>query len=177
VPAHSSTIIGDTIARILEYCGHDVERVNHVGDWGTQFGMLIAHLKDTFTDYATVMPAIADLSALYKVGRTPPPQCNHAGARAHALPHHLLDDRMCAYWVRGGTWARVAVQESKKRFDKEDGFKARAHKEVVALQAGDPTNVSLWKRICQISADMFGEVYGRLGIDPCVRGAGGGAQG
>jgi Arginyl-tRNA synthetase len=33
-----STIIGDSIARILEFCGHDVLRLNHVGDWGTQFG-------------------------------------------------------------------------------------------------------------------------------------------
>jgi len=41
-----STIIGDSIARVLEFVGHDVVRVNHVGDWGTQFGMLIAHLKD-----------------------------------------------------------------------------------------------------------------------------------
>ena len=40
-----STIIGDTICRLLEYCGHEVLRINHVGDWGTQFGMLISHLK------------------------------------------------------------------------------------------------------------------------------------
>jgi arginyl-tRNA synthetase len=40
-----STIIGDTLARLLEFCGHEVLRINHVGDWGTQFGMLIAHLK------------------------------------------------------------------------------------------------------------------------------------
>lgn len=42
-----STIIGDTIARLFEFLGHDVLRLNHVGDWGTQFGMLIAHLKET----------------------------------------------------------------------------------------------------------------------------------
>lgn len=40
-----STIIGDSIARLLEFLGHDVIRLNHVGDWGTQFGMLIAYLK------------------------------------------------------------------------------------------------------------------------------------
>ena len=40
-----STIIGDAICRILEFCGHDVMRVNHVGDWGTQFGMLISYLQ------------------------------------------------------------------------------------------------------------------------------------
>ena len=59
-------------------------------------------------------------------------------------------------------------QESNQRFDKEDGFKARAHNEVVKLQAGDKTNVSMWQRICDISAEMFGEVYGRLGIDKYV---------
>jgi arginyl-tRNA synthetase len=40
-----STIIGDALARILEFLGHDVLRLNHIGDWGTQFGMLIAYLK------------------------------------------------------------------------------------------------------------------------------------
>ncbi|GIQ86023.1 arginine-tRNA ligase, partial [Kipferlia bialata] len=41
-----STIIGDTICRMYEYLGCDVDRINHVGDWGTQFGMLIALLKN-----------------------------------------------------------------------------------------------------------------------------------
>jgi len=41
-----STVIGDTLARVLEFLGHDVVRLNHVGDWGTQFGMLITHLKE-----------------------------------------------------------------------------------------------------------------------------------
>ncbi len=40
-----STIIGDALARLLEFLGHDVLRLNHIGDWGTQFGMLIAYLK------------------------------------------------------------------------------------------------------------------------------------
>ena len=40
-----STIIGDSVCRLLEFCGHDVARINHVGDWGTQFGMLISYLQ------------------------------------------------------------------------------------------------------------------------------------
>lgn len=40
-----STIIGDCLARLFEFLGHDVLRLNHVGDWGTQFGMLIAYMK------------------------------------------------------------------------------------------------------------------------------------
>ncbi|XP_066257384.1 arginine--tRNA ligase, cytoplasmic [Euwallacea similis] len=61
-----STIIGDSICRLLEYLGHDVLRINHVGDWGTQFGMLIAHLQDKFPDYLTKSPPISDLQAFYK---------------------------------------------------------------------------------------------------------------
>ena len=61
-----STIIGDTICRMLSFCGHEVVRVNHVGDWGTQFGMLISHLKAVFPDYATKPPPIGDLQQFYK---------------------------------------------------------------------------------------------------------------
>jgi arginyl-tRNA synthetase len=43
-----------------------VLRINHVGDWGTQFGMLIAHLQDMFPDYLTQSPPIGDLQAFYK---------------------------------------------------------------------------------------------------------------
>jgi arginyl-tRNA synthetase len=59
-----STIIGDSIARLFEFLGHDVLRLNHIGDWGTQFGMLIAYMRrfvpdvlknQTRTDLATLM--------------------------------------------------------------------------------------------------------------------------
>ncbi|XP_078509516.1 arginine--tRNA ligase, cytoplasmic isoform X2 [Lissotriton helveticus] len=65
-----STIIGDSICRLFEFVGHDVLRLNHVGDWGTQFGMLIAHLQDKFPDYVTVSPPISDLQSFYKESKT-----------------------------------------------------------------------------------------------------------
>ncbi|KAG7252769.1 hypothetical protein CRUP_021410 [Coryphaenoides rupestris] len=43
-----STIIGDSMCRLFEFLGYEVLRLNHVGDWGTQFGMLIAHLQDNW---------------------------------------------------------------------------------------------------------------------------------
>ncbi len=63
-----STIIGDAIARVLEFQGHDVLRLNHVGDWGTQFGMLIAYLRDVYPDALTQSDAldIGDLVSFYK---------------------------------------------------------------------------------------------------------------
>lgn len=62
-----STIIGDSLCRLLEFCGFDVLRVNHVGDWGTQFGMLISYIEDAFPDIANNPPNISDLTILYKV--------------------------------------------------------------------------------------------------------------
>jgi len=61
-----STIIGESICRLMEFVGHDVLRLNHVGDWGTQFGMLIAHLRDRFPNFKNEALPIADLQAFYK---------------------------------------------------------------------------------------------------------------
>ncbi|MGF1542086.1 MAG: arginine--tRNA ligase [Pleurocapsa sp.] len=63
-----STIIGDSIARLLEFRGYDVLRLNHVGDWGTQFGMLIAYLREAYPEALTTANAldIQDLVSLYK---------------------------------------------------------------------------------------------------------------
>ncbi|MBW4565160.1 MAG: arginine--tRNA ligase [Mojavia pulchra JT2-VF2] len=63
-----STIIGDSIARILEFLGHDVLRLNHVGDWGTQFGMLIAYLREVYPEALTTANAldIGDLVSFYR---------------------------------------------------------------------------------------------------------------
>lgn len=63
-----STIIGDAIARILEFLGHDVIRINHIGDWGTQFGMLIAYLREVHPEALTTADALdlGDLVAFYR---------------------------------------------------------------------------------------------------------------
>jgi len=61
-----STIIGDSIARLCEFVGHKVLKINHLGDWGTQFGMLITHLQDEYPNYKTVSPPIGSLQEFYK---------------------------------------------------------------------------------------------------------------
>ncbi len=63
-----STIIGDSLARVLEFRGHPVLRLNHVGDWGTQFGMLITHLKQVAPEALTTADAVdlGDLVAFYR---------------------------------------------------------------------------------------------------------------
>jgi arginyl-tRNA synthetase len=59
-----STIIGDSLATLFEFLGHTVIRQNHIGDWGTQFGMLIAYLEEQNTDGNT--QELKDLEKFYK---------------------------------------------------------------------------------------------------------------
>jgi arginyl-tRNA synthetase len=60
-----STVIGDALARLFTFAGHDVIRINHLGDWGTQFGMLIEHMAEEPAGTHT----LADLTAFYRAAR------------------------------------------------------------------------------------------------------------
>lgn len=63
-----STIIGDSVVRALEFLGNKVIRANHVGDWGTQFGMLIAYLEKMENEHASEME-LSDLESFYRAAK------------------------------------------------------------------------------------------------------------
>jgi arginyl-tRNA synthetase len=62
------SVIGDCIARILEFLGHEVLRLSHVGDWGTPFGMLIAYLEEAYPEALNTSDALdlGDLASFYR---------------------------------------------------------------------------------------------------------------
>ncbi|MEI8147937.1 MAG: arginine--tRNA ligase, partial [Actinomycetes bacterium] len=64
-----STVIGDALARINRFMGHTVIARNHVGDWGTPFGMLIEHLIDLGEDAAVQSLSMGDLDTFYRAAR------------------------------------------------------------------------------------------------------------
>ena len=109
-----STIIGDTIARILEFEGHRVIRQNHIGDWGTQFGMLCAYLKEK-------MPDALDRPERRPPGRpggllpARPTPCDkedagfHERARAEVVALHNHDETTLRAW-------RYIVDESRQHY-------------------------------------------------------------
>jgi len=61
-----STIIGDAVAKCLGFLGHNIVRQNHMGDWGTQFGMLLAHLQDQLAQNKVAETALSDLEDFYR---------------------------------------------------------------------------------------------------------------
>jgi arginyl-tRNA synthetase len=64
-----ATVVGDAIVRVLEYVGHEVIRAAHLGDWGTQFGMLIEHALDAGEQATRAQLSAGDFSAFYQAAR------------------------------------------------------------------------------------------------------------
>ena len=63
------TIIGDCLVRVLERLGHEIIRQNHVGDWGTQFGMLIAYMNELRAEQGDLPTQLADLETFYRAAK------------------------------------------------------------------------------------------------------------
>ena len=63
------TIIGDCLARVLEKQGHEIIRQNHVGDWGTQFGMLISYMRELGEAHGDLPTQLADLESFYRAAK------------------------------------------------------------------------------------------------------------
>ncbi len=79
-----STVIGDSIARLLDFAGHTVIRENHIGDWGTPFGMLIEHYLDLAADGSGESPELdmANPNPFYQAARAKFDADDHFKARA-----------------------------------------------------------------------------------------------
>ncbi len=94
-----STIIGDCIVRVLAFAGHDVIRQNHIGDWGTQFGMLLEHLLDSGWD-RSADHSVSDLNALYQEAKSR--FDTDAGfadrARRRVVTLQAGDEQSLSYW-------------------------------------------------------------------------------
>lgn len=89
-----STIIGDSLARVLAFLGHDVLRINHVGDWGTAFGMLIAYIKSEAPELLT-NPDSAELGLLVQYYR-------QAKAKFDAEPEFKKQSQLSVVALQGG---------------------------------------------------------------------------
>jgi arginyl-tRNA synthetase len=95
-----STIIGDAIARILSFMGHDVVRDNHLGDWGTQFGLLIVGMREWGDENALQATPIPELERVYKLAseRAGSDEAFAERARAELAKLQSGDDQNRALW-------------------------------------------------------------------------------
>ena len=129
-----STIIGDALSRVIEFEGHKVIRQNHIGDWGTQFGMLIAHMRNSF--HAKEPGGVT--GAHWKDGS----------------PFGDLQISDLEAFYRG----------AKRAFDKGPLFQHTSRETVVRLQRGDAQELHDWKIIVDESRLEFQPIYKRLNV-------------
>ncbi|HEY1639139.1 MAG TPA: arginine--tRNA ligase [Streptosporangiaceae bacterium] len=64
-----TTVVGDAVVRTLEFLGHEVVRANHIGDWGTQFGMLLEHMLDLGEQATYDLLAAGEINAFYQAAK------------------------------------------------------------------------------------------------------------
>jgi len=132
-----STVLGDALARILRFRGHKVITDNHLGDWGTQFGMILWGWKHCRDDAAFAAEPTAELGRLYRLVRRV----------ADSKPEELAADPEAAALVAKFPDAgREVLAETAK------------------LHAGDPENRGLWEQFMPVCLADIERLYQRLGV-------------
>jgi arginyl-tRNA synthetase len=132
-----STVIGDALARILRFRGHQVITDNHLGDWGTQFGMILWGWKHCRDDAAFAADPTAELGRLYRLVRKV----------ADAKPEELAGDPAAAALAASHPGAgREVLAETAK------------------LHEGDPENRALWEQFMPVCRAEIDRLYARLHV-------------
>ena len=135
-----STVLGDALARIAEFLGHEVIRDNHIGDWGTQFGLLIyawKYFPSLRTEEELKRDPLGVLQTLYKF----------ANAKA-----------------RGDPDVQELGTAAERRHAARADAREEARSELVKLQGGDAENFAIWKECVELSMQEFARTYRELDI-------------
>jgi arginyl-tRNA synthetase len=131
-----STVLGDALCRILRFLGHQVTSDNHVGDWGTQFGMILYGYKHFLDAAAYRTHPVQELARLYRLVRqladTPAPESPEEGSE-----------------LTGGGRSEVAQA---------------VLAETAKLHAGDPENRRLWQEFMPYCLEEIERIYRRLDV-------------
>ncbi|MFC1739121.1 arginine--tRNA ligase [Planctomycetota bacterium] len=135
-----STIIGDCLCRMLEFLGHKVIRQNHIGDWGTQFGMLVHHL-------GMLVHHLYEQASFIKEDKK-------VDTIEEAVEKIHISDLETFY------------RDAKEQFDLDPVFKEQVRKRVVELHNHDnPLTLQIWQHIVDESRNHYQPIYDMLGVN------------
>ncbi|WP_438462730.1 arginine--tRNA ligase [Marinomonas sp. PE14-40] len=143
-----STVIGDAVVRTLEFLGHNVVRQNHVGDWGTQFGMLLAYMERLRQENTEISMALSDLETFYRAAKTCFDEDEAFAARARELVVSLQsgDEQCLALWQEfinislehcEATYKTLGVSLTRENVMPESAYNDDLHNVVAALKEQD----------------------------------------
>jgi arginyl-tRNA synthetase len=146
-----STIIGDCLARLLRFLGHKVIADNHLGDWGTQFGMLLYGYKHLLDREALQRDPVAEMLRLYLAVRSLIKPIEHEDEDDNEDPH--------------------TVEYTPEQISKARQVRDAARQETAKLHTGDPENLRLWQQIMPWCLEVNERIYRRLDVHfDCMHG-------
>jgi arginyl-tRNA synthetase len=155
-----STVIGDALCRVLRFLGHAVISDNHIGDWGTQFGMILYGYKHFLDEEAYRQNPVEELSRLYRLVR----RIMDAQKMEARPPSAVKDDptRPGATVLQNESrpGATVLQELSARHPDINESVLA----ETARLHAGDPENRRLWEQFLPLCEREIDRMYQRLGV-------------
>jgi arginyl-tRNA synthetase len=140
-----STVLGDALCRMLRFLGHQVTSDNHVGDWGTQFGMILYGYKhkDLLDADAYRANPVQELARLYRVVR-----------QSMQGPEEADPSRIVPF---------TQSEEKRVRLEQES-VKQAVLAETAKLHAGDPENRRLWQEFMPYCLEEIERIYRRLDV-------------
>jgi len=157
-----STVLGDSLARVLRLLGHKVVTDNHIGDWGTQFGMLVVAWKGHVAATGKEPSQVDEVVELYKnIQASIGEETRKALERDYPEKFQELRQQN----VSDADIVKKILKEIAG--DKPVDFsptEVESRQELVKLQAGDSENLSIWKKLIGLSQVEFDGVYSRLDI-------------
>ncbi len=189
-----SSVIGDAICRTLKFAGHHVTSDNHIGDWGTQFGMIIYGFRHFRNDSAFQQESVSELARLYKlvnqlsdyqatVAKLAATEQAVVTAKATLAQHEAAaatDEKakkQLGSWKKQLVAAEEALTDAKKTIEAvlqnpallaqsnaHPDIARKAREETAKLHAGDAENNRLWNEFLPACLEALNRIYVRLGI-------------
>ena len=164
-----STIIGDALARLLRFLGHKVISDNHLGDWGTQFGMILYGFKHLLNRaaYDNKETRLRELARLYVAVRNLDKTFDTLSAALRLRNPAAFQEDPLAEMARG--FLQV-LRRSREQEDEEDEggapnpVKTAYREETAKLHAGDPENRRLWEEFMPACEKEINRIYARLDV-------------
>jgi len=174
-----STIIGDALARLLRFLGHKVIADNHLGDWGTQFGMILWGWKHHRNPAAYKEDPVGELARLYRLAqglikrgeacarplaRVRELEEQGKAAEAAALFDRLLNQGDDSPRVKAFGGQTITREIAERAIREATAVEEAARAETVKLHEGDPENRQLWEQFMPHCLEALRRVYDRLDI-------------
>ncbi len=190
-----STVIGDALNRILRFLGHRVLSDNHLGDWGTQFGMIIYGYKNFVDRDAYAKQPVAELSRLYRLVQqiigyqAAAPKRSEAQEQVRLVAEKLAklqaavaSDPKLKKELKPAEKELRAAEDNQRALEEKiaivsadprtmqlatehSDLEQGAQLETAKLHAGDTENLALWQQFLPLSITEIEAVYKRLGIE------------